>query len=72
MTMGPLTELQLKEILGTHDIAGTPEQIKDFSIRIAELMNLNGEQWVRNNAQRLLAQWYCALGHSFAADKVDR
>jgi hypothetical protein len=69
--MKPLTELQLKEILGAHDIVGTPEQIKHFSIRITELMNLNGEQWIRNNAQRLLAQWYCAVGHTFVADKLD-
>ena len=69
--MESLTDLQLKEILGTHKIAGTPEQVKVLSVRVAELMNLNGEQWVRNNAQRLLAQWQYALGQTLNADNID-
>ena len=59
--MEPFTISQLREILGTDRIAGTPEQIEIFAIRIAELAALNGREWVRQNAQRLLYQWHCAI-----------
>jgi hypothetical protein len=59
--MKPFTISQLREILGTDRIAGTPEQIEMFAIRIAELAALNGRAWVRQNAQQLLNQWHCAI-----------
>jgi hypothetical protein len=59
--MKPFTISQLREILGTDRIAGTPEQIEMFAIRIAELAALNGRAWVRQNAQQLLNQWHCAV-----------
>jgi hypothetical protein len=61
VAMEPFTISQLKEILGVDRIAGTPEQIEIFGIRVAELAALNGRDWVRKNATQLLNQWHCAI-----------
>lgn len=55
--MQELTTDQLKEILKTQTIRGTPEQIRLLAVRISELCHLNGRDWVAANAERLLVQW---------------
>ena len=55
--MQELTQDQLKEILKTPAIKGTPEQIRLLAVRVTELCRLNGEAWVAANAGRLLDQW---------------
>ena len=63
VAMKQMSIVQLKEIFGDRSIAGTPEQIDVFAMRVAELAAMNGQAWVRDNAQRLLDQWHCAIGH---------
>ncbi len=51
----------LYDLLGTRNIPGTPEQLDVLCIRIAELKELNGEKWIRENSGDLLMQWEYAL-----------
>ena len=55
--MQELTKDQLKEILKTPVIKGTPEQIRLLAVRVNELCHLNGKEWVSANAGQLLDQW---------------
>ena len=59
--MGPMSLEKLFDLLGTRDIPGTPDELKLLAVRIRELVELNGEQWVRKNSQRLLSEWAYAL-----------
>ena len=45
------------ELLGTRDLPGTDKEREVLCIRIGELVNLNGERWVRQNRKRLLDEW---------------
>jgi hypothetical protein len=45
------------ELLGTREIPGTQEELEVLCIRIRELTELNGEEWVRLNSKKLLAEW---------------
>ena len=55
--MQKLTTDQLKEILNTPVIKGTPDQIRLLAVRVNELCHLNGKEWVAANAEQLLDQW---------------
>ena len=55
--MQELTADQLKQILRTPVIKGTPEQIRLLALRVNELRDLNGKEWVAANAGQLLEQW---------------
>ena len=46
------------KLLGTQNIPGSPKELKILSIRITELVHLNGEQWIRDNRQKLIDEWY--------------
>ncbi|MBW2433962.1 MAG: hypothetical protein JRF36_10175 [Deltaproteobacteria bacterium] len=46
------------KLLGTQNIPGSPRELKILSIRITELVHLNGEQWIRDNRQKLIDEWY--------------
>ena len=59
--MGQLSQEKLFDLLGNRDIPGTPEELKLLAVRIRELVELNGEQWVRKNSQLLLSEWAYAL-----------
>ena len=59
--MGPVSLEKLFDLLGARDIPGTPEELKLLAVRIRELVELNGEEWVRQNSQRLISEWRCAL-----------
>jgi len=48
-------------LLGTREIPGRPSQKEKFFLRISELADINGEHWVRQNRDALLAQWDKAL-----------
>ncbi len=52
----------LYDLLGTTEIPGSHEQIKALATRLAELVDLNGRQWVVANRHQLLHQWQVALG----------
>ncbi len=65
--MQELTTDQLKEMLNTSVIKGSPEQVRILAIRVKELCQLNGKEWVATNADLLLDQWERIL--SRMADK---
>ena len=55
-----MTELSLKKaiaLLGTQEISGSEQELKILCVRIRELVEMNGEDWVRQNRQKLLDEW---------------
>jgi hypothetical protein len=56
--MKPLTLQAVFKLLGTQNIPGSKIELKILCIRISELAELNGEQWVRENRQNLIDEWY--------------
>jgi hypothetical protein len=55
--MGPLSLERVRELLGTEEIPGSAKEHVVLSARMGELLELNGEQWVRANRRLLLEQW---------------
>ena len=63
-----MNELSLEkvfELLGTNDIAGSEKELAKLCIRIWELVEANGEDWVKNNRQQLLAEWEYIVREGF-------
>ncbi|MEJ2727483.1 MAG: hypothetical protein P8185_03055 [Deltaproteobacteria bacterium] len=56
--MKPLSLQVVFKLLGTQNIPGSPQELEILCIRISELAELNGEQWVRENRQNLIDEWY--------------
>jgi len=56
--MKPLKLDIVFKLLGTQNIPGSPKELEILSIRITELVQLNGEQWIRENQQNLIDEWY--------------
>ena len=55
-----MNELSLEKVfdlLGRCDIPGSEKELAKFCIRICELVQANGEDWVKKNRQQLLAEW---------------
>ena len=55
-----MPELSLKKVsdlLGTQDLPGSENDLKILCIRIRELVDMNGEDWVRQNRHELIDQW---------------
>ena len=55
-----MVELPLEkvgELLGTHKIPGSENELKILCVRIRELVEMNGENWVRENRKKLLDEW---------------
>ena len=44
-------------LLGTQHIKGSENELKMLCIRISELVELNGEDWVIQSRQSLLDEW---------------
>jgi hypothetical protein len=55
--MRPLSRQKLLELLGTSEIPGTDEQIQIFCVRLGELLEMNGERWIRHHQVKLLDEW---------------
>jgi hypothetical protein len=49
------------KLLGTQNIPGSPKELEILSVRISELVELNGEDWIRENRQKLIDEWYYIL-----------
>jgi len=49
------------DLLGKTEIPGSEKQLKKLCIRIRELVESNGEDWVKKNRQMLLDQWECIV-----------
>ena len=58
---------KLYDLLGTRDIPGKPEELEILSTRIKELLEMNGEEWVRDNRHKLLSEWEYALRYLISA-----
>jgi len=55
-----MVDLSLEEVfnlLGTQYVKGSEKELKMLCIRIAELVELNGEDWVKASRQSLLDEW---------------
>jgi hypothetical protein len=46
------------KLLGTQNIPGSRKELKILCIRVSELVELNGEAWIRENRQKLIDEWY--------------
>ena len=46
------------KLLGTQNIPGSPKELEILCTRISELVELNGEDWIRQNRQKLIDEWY--------------
>jgi len=55
--MNELSLDNLFDLLNTQQIPGSAEQLKKLCIRIGELVELNGKDWVVENRQKLLDEW---------------
>ena len=55
--MNELSLEKVYELLSTGDIPGSEKELKKLCIRIRELVDSNGEDWVRQNRQKLLFEW---------------
>ena len=56
--MKPLTLEIVFKLLGTQNIPGSPKELQILCTRISELVELNGEDWIRQNRQKLIDEWY--------------
>ena len=57
---GVMKTLNLKKVyvlLGTRDSPGSENELNILCTRITELVQLNGEKWVKENQQKLLDEW---------------
>ncbi|MDX2499117.1 MAG: hypothetical protein QNL14_01240 [Deltaproteobacteria bacterium] len=55
-----MAELSLEKVfslLGTQHIKGSEKELKILCIRIGELVESNGEEWVTESRQSLLDEW---------------
>jgi len=46
------------KLLGTQNIPGSLKELEILCIRISELVELNGEEWILENRQKLIDEWY--------------
>ena len=61
-----MTVLSLEKLfdyLGTCAIPGSEKELHVLCTRIGELVELNGEKWVRQNKQKLLEEWEYIVQH---------
>ena len=55
-----MADLSLEEVLnllGAREVKGSEKELKMLCIRIGELVELNGEDWVKESRQTLLDEW---------------
>lgn len=55
--MSALSLEKVYELLGTTEIPGERRETEVLCIRMGELLDLNGETWIRVNRRMLLEQW---------------
>ena len=55
--MGVLSLEKVRELLGTTAIPGNEKELQVLAVRLGELVELNGEDWIRANRRMLLDQW---------------
>ena len=60
--MPELSLEKVHDLLGTQHIRGSDKEQKMLCIRIRELVEMNGEDWVRQNRKKLLEEWDYIVG----------
>jgi len=55
--MADLSLEKVFSLLATQHIKGSEKELKILRIRIGELVELNGEAWVKKSRQSLLDEW---------------
>jgi hypothetical protein len=55
--MGVLSLEKVCELLGTDELPGNAQELQVLAVRMGELLELNGEAWVRANRGLLIEQW---------------
>ena len=55
--MTELTLEKVRDLLGTPDLPGSESELKILCVRIRNLVDMNGEDWVRKNRQKILYEW---------------
>jgi len=55
--MGLLSLEKVCELLGTTAIPGNEREHRVLVVRMEELLELNGEDWIRENRSVLIEQW---------------
>jgi len=55
--MADLSLEKVLSLLGTQHIKGSEKELKILCTRIGELVELNGEDWVKQSRQNLLDEW---------------
>ena len=55
--MAELSLEKVSDLLGKLEIPGSENELKVLRVRIRELVEMNGEDWVRQNSQKLLDEW---------------
>jgi hypothetical protein len=48
---------KVSDLLGTQDLPGSETEVNILCVRIRELVEMNGEDWVRQNRKKLLDEW---------------
>jgi hypothetical protein len=55
--MNVLSLEKVYDLLGNSEIPGSAKELEKLCIRIRELVESNGEDWVKGNRQELLLEW---------------
>lgn len=55
--MAALSLEEVRELLRTSALPGNEKELEALRIRIRELLELNGEEWIHANREMLLEQW---------------
>ncbi len=63
--MAEISQEQLFSYLGTRAIPGSKRELRILCIRIGELVEINGEKWVKDNRQKLLKEWEYIVNQGF-------
>ena len=61
--MNELSLEKVYDLLGQDDIPGSAKELDKLCIRIRELVELNGEHWVKENRHLLLTEWEYIVQH---------
>ena len=56
-----ISEQKVLTLLDVKRLSGSIEQRRKLIARIGELVELNGEAWVRRNSENLLREWEAIL-----------
>jgi hypothetical protein len=61
VSMNELSLDDVLDLLNSRELPGSADELKKLCIRIRELVELNGKDWVMENRQKLLDDWECIV-----------